>query len=360
MSRRIRRYLGFTVLIAGVGFGLETVHRLDRQKTTLNEFDDTKTQALSESRRETIAKVQSIYEMDAFLAEGERRENVQLSPRGASIKTDQEKVVLWSGGKLQAPVSLVYIHGFSASRLELEPAMSTLAKNLGANIFFTRLTAHGVSDGEEFANVRAREWAADVDEAIAIGEKIGERVILMGMSTGAALVLDGYHRTLNRKSLRPASTPLKAIAGLVLFSPNYALKDSGGFLLEGTTGPWMARRVLGALREFPVVNPLHGERWTTKYRTEGLAAMMTAVARVRQIDFENWNVPILTVYTRRDDVVSVEEIEKVSRTFPGTAELVDWPKAERHQLASAAFNPEFASELSDLVFEWILRKSEAR
>jgi len=334
--------------------GAFTFHHFDSERTTRHEFDKVSVQALSASRLRAVSSADSISKLEALLSESERKVSDHLALRGAAIKKDQSKTVVWAGSEFQTPLSLVYIHGFSASRLELEPVISDLGRRLKANIFFTRLKGHGLTDGEEFPTVRARDWASDVDEALAIGERIGRRVILIGMSTGAALAMDGYLRATDSQS---ASS---VIGGLILLSPNYGLKDFGGFLLEGSIGPFMARWILGTHREFESLNPLHGERWTTKYRTEGLPAMMTAVARAHQIDVSTWKLPVLTVYTKRDDVVSVAEIEKISRRFKNNSTLVDWPLAERHQLASAAFNPEAASKLSDLVYEWIQRSERLR
>lgn len=305
-----------------------------------------------------LSKATTQEQMTAFLEKREAFEVKKMEQIGLRFRPGQQNQVAWSGEEFQTPLALVYVHGFSASPLELEPVISILAKRLKANVVFTRLAAHGfqpassseIIDG--FATVRARDWAQNVDEALAVGEKVGRRVVLMGMSTGGPLVLDAYERWMK-------SSSSSQIAGLVLLSPNYGLSAWGGFLLEGSLGPLFARWILGTHREFQPENPLHAERWTPRYRSEGLGAMMTAVARAREIDASSWTVPILTVYTKNDDVVLVSAIEKKVSEMPPGSELIAWPLARRHELASAAFNPEAAPLLAELLFNWVQRRIDS-
>ncbi|MCM2281329.1 MAG: hypothetical protein NDI61_05715, partial [Bdellovibrionaceae bacterium] len=77
-------------------------------------------------------------DLDVFLVESERRVG--------RVKVEQEKRVFWADPATRAktPLALVYIHGFSASRGEISPVPEDLARELGANLFMTRLTAHGL------------------------------------------------------------------------------------------------------------------------------------------------------------------------------------------------------------------------
>lgn len=278
--------------------------------------------------------------LDDFLARSEEIVRKRLRARGADIKRDQEKRVRWYGeiGKPSA-VAFVYLHGFSASPLELEPTISGLADRLHANVYYARLTAHGLTDGEEFATVRLADWRRDVDEALAIGTLLGKRLIVIGCSTGAALAIDALFRRL-------PSSQQPAIERLVLLSPNYGVRAAGAWLLGRKVGPLVARTVVGTHREFPVENPVHGARWTTRYRAEGLAEMMKLIDVVDGLDFKKLDVPVLTLYTRRDEVVDAERIAARSREWSHPASrTIDWENGKRHQLASTAFYPEDVDDL---------------
>ena len=77
-----------------------------------------------------------------------------------------EKRIRWyRGGKDQRTTySLVYLHGFSATRQEIAPVGDMIADALAANMFETRLTGHGRTTGA-LQNVQAEDWIADAREA---------------------------------------------------------------------------------------------------------------------------------------------------------------------------------------------------
>jgi pimeloyl-ACP methyl ester carboxylesterase len=64
----------------------------------------------------------------------------------------------------------------------------TVAREMGANIFYTRLRGYGVTT-EEITRVRVDDWINDTWEAMEIGHRIGERVIVAGSSMGGDLAL---------------------------------------------------------------------------------------------------------------------------------------------------------------------------
>ena len=91
-----------------------------------------------------------------------------------NIRPDTEKKIIWaSKNNLKAKTSLVFIHGFSATRSELSPVIEIIGKELQANIFFTRLKGHG-QDGRALGEATFDDWMMDIQEAIEIGKAIGE------------------------------------------------------------------------------------------------------------------------------------------------------------------------------------------
>ncbi|TIN41210.1 MAG: alpha/beta hydrolase, partial [Mesorhizobium sp.] len=56
-----------------------------------------------------------------------------------------EKEIIWVNPMVHArtPLSIVYIHGFSASKGEVRPLPDEVAEGLDANLYYTRLTGHG-------------------------------------------------------------------------------------------------------------------------------------------------------------------------------------------------------------------------
>ncbi|MGB5576356.1 MAG: hypothetical protein WBM88_03025, partial [Woeseiaceae bacterium] len=50
-----------------------------------------------------------------------------------------EKRITWFGEHRQTPYSVLYLHGFSATRQETAPLAEIVANRLGANLYETRL-----------------------------------------------------------------------------------------------------------------------------------------------------------------------------------------------------------------------------
>lgn len=276
---------------------------------------------------------------------------------GVSIKPGQRKQIVWpssdaKGPFKKAPLAIVYLHGFSAGPLELEPTISDLAQKLEAPLVLTRLAGHGLENGdgaasEEMGRVRARDWWKDANEAMAIGHMLGERVLLMGTSTGAALALSYA----DMKEIRGSADGPDA---LILLSPNYEVRAFGSWLLEAALGRWLATVLIGPEREFPAENELHGERWTTRYRAEAVHEMLLVAKRARGVDVAELSIPVLSLYVPGDKVVEPSQIEARAKRFrhPKSETIsADW--LTRHELASAVFQTEKVPELVERLSLWV-------
>ena len=96
------------------------------------------------------------------------------------LRPGTEKKVLWfQGNVVKSKTSIVFIHGFSASRVEIDPVVDLIAAELNANVYFTRLRGHG-QDGKALGEATYEQLLDDTIEAIEIGKSIGDDVILMG------------------------------------------------------------------------------------------------------------------------------------------------------------------------------------
>jgi pimeloyl-ACP methyl ester carboxylesterase len=106
----------------------------------------------------------------------------------ADIRPGLAKEIVWFDPQRQTrtKVAIVYVHGFSASPAETRPLPDIVARNLGANLFLTRLTGHGASR-EAMGTFTVNDLVHDFAEAIAIGERLGESVVVLACSSGAAL-----------------------------------------------------------------------------------------------------------------------------------------------------------------------------
>ena len=139
----------------------------------------------------------------------------QSESRVSGIRPECEKKIAWHNGqRRQRGLAIVYIHGFSASRMETWPLCDRLAQANEANLFYTRLTGHG-QDGHAMVTASIQAWQKDALEAIVIGRRLGKKIILVGTSTGATLGA--------WLAAQPSVAPL--VHSLILLSPNFFPKN---------------------------------------------------------------------------------------------------------------------------------------
>ena len=263
-----------------------------------------------------------------------------------NLRPDCAKRVIWAQGKpVKTPVSLLYIHGFSASLEELRPLPDLVAKELGANIHFTRLTGHG-QDGAAMGRATFPEWEKDVTEAFNIAAAIGDQVIVMSCSTGctmATLALAGG----------------AAAKAAVMISPNYRVKNPfAQFLMDAPFAEYWAPYVAGRTRSFAPINDKHAAYWTTKYPISAVYPLAEAVRRVRKADLAAISTPCLFSYNEADTVVEPAEIPKVAARWggPTTLDLIQpgpGDDANGHVMAGDVFSPGQTAPMAKRILAWI-------
>lgn len=225
---------------------------------------------------------------DEWLAERER-EASQSRP----ITPGAEKRIRWyrERNHRRTAFAVVYLHGFSATRQELAPLGENIADSLGANLFESRLAGHGHLQGA-LTNVRAEDWLDDAVEALAIGAAIGDRLIVIGTSTGATL------------ALAVMDNPLAAgVDFLVLMSPNFGVSDPNARFLTWPGGPQLARLMIGEKRRWEAANELQARFWTTEYPTDALVEMMRLVNFVEDLLPLKLPSNLLVFYSPDDTVI---------------------------------------------------------
>lgn len=209
-----------------------------------------------------------------------------------------EKQVHWhaqSGQK--TALSIVYLHGFSATHKELSPMTETLAQRLGANAFYSRLRGHGRSD-DAMAEATVDDWKADARQAYEIGTLIGDKVLIIGTSTGG---------TLSTWLMTQPFIDSQKILANILISPNFAINGSGTWILKSSLGMWFAKLISGDYRGFTPQNEFHAMYWTERYPMEALQPMLALLDEVDDIDKSKITVPHLLVYSPKDVVIDVEK-----------------------------------------------------
>ncbi len=261
--------------------------------------------------------------LDSFVKEQESKHK---------LKPDNEARIVWADtAHTPTEYAIVYLHGFSASQEEGNPVHRNIARQFGANLYLARLDAHGVDTTDALYSLTATGLWETAKQAYAIGKKIGKKVILMGTSTGGTLALQ-------------LAAAYPDIAGLVLYSPNVAIKDPNAWLLNDPWGLQIARIVKKS--KYNIIQnkpPEYGKYWNQQYRLEAVVQLEELVeTTMRSSTFEKIKQPVLTLYYYKDEqnqdpVVKVSAIKDMMASLGTPVEqerMVAIPNAGNHVLAS--------------------------
>lgn len=278
-------------------------------------------------------------DLDAYFAKTEARFD--------DLVDGAQKRVIWAGkAGVKTPVSVLYIHGFSATSEEIRPVPDKLAAALGANLVFTRLAGHGRS-GEAMAEPVAADWMHDTAEALAAARHVGEKVIVISTSTGGTLVAAAALR----------DDLMENVAGAIFVSPNFAINSPAAVILTWPGVEWWGPIVAGAQRSFETVNEEHGKYWTTSYPTVALNPMAALVKHVDGLDLGKTKVPALFMISDQDKVVSPSKTRKVAQQWGGRSDLIALTMTEvddpyAHVIAGDVLSPGQTDIAADHMIRW--------
>ncbi len=211
------------------------------------------------------------------------------------LKPDNEARIVWFNDSAKTPTeyAIVYLHGFSASQGEGDPLHRDIARRYGCNLYLSRLAEHGIDTAEAMVNLTADEYWASAKEALAIGQQLGKKVILMGTSTGGSFALQ-----------LAAAYPDK-VAALILLSPNIAINDPNAWMVNNHWGLQVAHMVTGSpyIVSKEDYGPVYRQYWYPKYRSEAVVALEeyleTAMVKA---NFEKVRQPVAMFYYYKDKV----------------------------------------------------------
>ncbi|MVA97438.1 alpha/beta hydrolase [Nitratireductor sp. CAU 1489] len=283
-------------------------------------------------------------DVEAWLAETEARV--------PNLRPDAQKQIVWAfpASRARTPLAIVYVHGFSASKNEIRPVPNRVAATLGANLFFTRLTGHG-RDGPAMAEASVKAWVNDYAEALAVGRRLGERVIVVAVSTGASIAAWA--------ATRPELA--KDVSGYVLISPNFGVQAGGAGLLAGPWGLRIAKLVAGDERGFEPHNEAHGRFWTTRYPTEALLPMAATVELAAAAPVEKATAPALFILSDHDKVVRPDITRQIAERWGALHELRTVEHSDdpsHHVIAGDALSPGNNDRFVDWIVEWVRAHTE--
>ena len=286
----------------------------------------------------TLDSVELPPDLDAYLKDSEGRYT--------DIVPGTEKTIAWAGEKgRKTPLSIIYLHGFSASRQETVPLTDRIASTLGANLFYTRFAGHG-RGGAAMAEGSVNDWLNDAYEALEIGRRLGDRVIVVGVSTGGSVA-----------TWLGSLDSAQDIAAIVTISPNFGPIDWRSDILLWPWGEALANLIVGEEYSWEAQNEGHERYWTHRYPTKALLTMMGLAHLARSLELEAIETPILTLYSKEDRLVSPRQIERAfQRIGSPRKRLIPFNQTgdgSHHVLAGDILSPESTSEVAAMILSFI-------
>jgi esterase/lipase len=250
------------------------------------------------------------------------------------LKPDNEARIVWAdtSKKEKTKVAILYLHGFSASQAEGDPVHRNLAKKYNANLYLARLQEHGIDRGDStMIYLNTDEYEASAEKALAIAEKLGDEVIVIGTSAGGALTL----------FLASRHPEIKAI---VLYSPCVKLYDKTAVIIDKHWGlPVLKKVQKGPLMKFESESAEHANYWAMKYRVEAVVGLQNLLTHtMKPAVFSKITCPVFLAYyykneEEQDNTVSVPAMLEMFDNLGTPAELkkkMAFPETGAHVIAS--------------------------
>jgi pimeloyl-ACP methyl ester carboxylesterase len=253
-----------------------------------------------------------------------------------------EKFIHWADPqrKQKTPISVVFLHGWSACRQEGRPVVGRIAKHLQANVYCGRLPGHGRQakpqsgvtnrsgpgpDGCALLHeAKPQELFLSALDSLRIGLSLGDAVVLVGISTGGALatwlasLLLSSHASASKKE-KEALEPLRdRIAALILISPAYALSHPfypvlkhsfaamrvlPGFLSQVVRAR-MIQAIIGPRRNIPANNGDHSRFSALSYPSAALLHLLDVLYEMEVVNYASITIPTLMIGNPEDPVVN--------------------------------------------------------
>jgi esterase/lipase len=265
------------------------------------------------------------------------------------LKPDNEARIVWANDSLKQKTkySIVYLHGFTASQKEGDPVHRNIAKEFGCNLYLSRLAEHGIDTADQLINLTADNYWESAKQAFAIGKQLGQKVILMGTSTGGTL------------ALQLAATYPDDIAALILLSPNISINDPNAWMLNNHWGLQIARMVKKSdYNASEDDRPDYKKYWNKPYRLEAVVALEELLeTTMNKETFEKVKQPVIVLYYYKDDQHQ-DDVVKVSAILTMFDQLGTPANLKRKQAMPNTGNHVIGSPIKSNDVEGVQREVE--
>ena len=270
---------------------------------------------------------------------------LNLNEKKHKVIDGTEAKIEWAGNlKQKRDLSVLYIHGFSASRQEISPTVSVIAEKLGANAVYARLAGHGLK--ENVMEAAAEEWLKSALDSWEIAAQIGQNVVIIATSTGAPISV-WLASELNRA---------KKTKGLIFVSPNFKIRLPVGFLLTLPYAYHWIKWLLGSQRTWTPENSKVAKYWTSSYSTRALIEMQKVVDWAREF-VPTFDLPLLTFYVKNDPTINHQSAISYHNSWPSShkklVSVTSSGGAPKHIFVGDISGPEKNDWFVNMCFEFL-------
>lgn len=264
------------------------------------------------------------------------------------LKPDVEARIIWADTtRSVTEVAIVYLHGFSGTWHDGSPAIEEVARRSGANLYLARLNGHGLRAPEPLLDYSPDSVYADAVRALAVGKRLGRKVVIIGTSTGCTLGL-----------MLAARFP-NDVASVINWSPNIRLRHPLSFLANNPWGLALTRLIVGGdYRATKMKNPERAKYWYMKYRIEGIQQLQELLeTSMTQETFSAIKQPVLTMCwyhndAVQDSIVSVDAMRTMHDQLSSARKRFLPLNSDAHELGYGAESKSVATVVKESV-RWI-------
>ncbi|MDY6868907.1 MAG: alpha/beta hydrolase [Chloroflexota bacterium] len=287
---------------------------------------------------------ENLEELEAWIEKKEDRvSDLRDSARATIIWANQER-------KKKTEYTLLYLHGFKACHPEGHPVHRQVAHHFGWNLFLARLKGHGLTVKKPLSDFEVASLKESAAQALEISKRLGDKVIIMGTSTGGSLGL-----------FLSAQPELKEhIKALVLYSPLIEFYGISQRLLGNRWGRSLLRFIPGGqyLLKSDTSSKAENEIWYHTYALNGALALGAFIQEwMKTSTFRSVNAPLFTGFyyknqREQDKVVSVKAIKKMFRevgTSKPKKKLKNYPEAGTHVISSGLISKSIPDITNDTI-----------
>lgn len=265
------------------------------------------------------------------------------------LKPGNQAAVVWADPvkKQKTEYALVYLPGFSASHEEGAPIHTDFARRYGLNLYLARLEDHGRADTNSFVNLTPESYLQSAEDAIDIGKKLGNKVIVMSCSTGGTL----------SAILAAAGEDIHA---MVMYSPNIDIYDPMSELLLYPWGKNVAEIFFGGSHNRISYDTTAMKYWNSVYHINGTFVVKTLIKDyMNKETFGKIKCPVYMGYYYKDEenqdkVVSVKRMLEFFDQL-GTPDSLKtkmaFPESGNHVISSYVMSKDIVG-LEESTFGW--------